>query len=285
MKKIIVGIDGSKESFDSYKCVTKFFPDEEIDLEAVFVIDERKTQIPFIYSGAAYDVAYERLYIPVDQGLKDFYAKLDKDNRIFADKCIKICNDIKLRSNVVRKGTILEGDPSEKLMEYSKGTDLLALGQRGENSAFKRELIGSTSEDLIRRAEVPVLICPRKEAGLGKTLLVHEGSSSSESAFTYYINNLGRSNSELIVLITGHFEDIKESMAEKLEILKDKGVNVVLEHCKGSAANKALELMDMHSIEAVILGSHGMHKLTEYLLGSVTIHIIRKSSLPVFIIH
>ena len=27
MKKIIVGIDGSKESFDSYKCVPGFFPE------------------------------------------------------------------------------------------------------------------------------------------------------------------------------------------------------------------------------------------------------------------
>ena len=285
MKKIIVGMDGSRESFDSYKCVTKFFPDEEIDLESVFVIDERKTQIPFIYSGAAYDVAYERLYIPVDQGLKDFYEKLNKDNRIFAEKCIEICNDIKLKSNVIQKGTILEGDPSEKLMEYSKGADLLVLGQRGENSAFKRELIGSTSEDLIRRAEVPVLICPGKDVSLGKTLIVHEGSTSSENAFTYYINNLSSYNSKLIVLITGHFDEIKINMKENLKNLKDKGVDVVFEHCNGHAAGKALELMDRYSIGTVILGSHGRHKLTEYLLGSITIHIIRKSTIPVFIVH
>ena len=123
MKKIIVGIDGSKESFDSYKCVPGFFPEEEINLEAVFVIDERKTQIPFIYSGAAYDVAYERLYIPVDPGLKSFYEKLNKDNRIFAEKCIDICNGIELGSKVFQKGVVLEGDPSEELLEYSKRTD------------------------------------------------------------------------------------------------------------------------------------------------------------------
>ena len=118
MKKIIVGIDGSKESFDSYRCVPEFFPDEEINLEAVFVIDERKTQIPFIYSGAAYDVAYERLYIPVDPGLKDFYEKLNKDNRIFADKCMDICNGIKMGSKVHQSEVVLEGEPSEQLLEH-----------------------------------------------------------------------------------------------------------------------------------------------------------------------
>lgn len=285
MEKIIVGIDGSKESFDSYKCVARFFPEEEINLEAVFVIDERKTQIPFIYSGAAYDVAYERLYIPATPGLKDFYEKMNKDNRIFAEKCIKICNNIELTSNFNQTGTILEGDPAEKLQEYSKGTDLLVLGQRGENAAFKRELIGSTSEDLIRKAEVPVLICPQEEGSPGKFLLVHEGSSSSENAFEFYINNFGVVNSELIVLITEHFDDIKTSIVEKLKNLEDKGVKVVLENCNGSAAKKALELMNIHSIETIILGSHGKHKLAEYLLGTVTVHIIRKSSLPVFIVH
>ena len=285
MKKIIVGIDGSKESFNSYNCVAAFFPHKKIEIEAVFVVDERKTQIPFIYSGAAYDVAYERLYIPVDQELKDFYEKLNKDNKIFAAKCIKICADIDLGSNVFQDGTVLEGEPSEILLKCSKEADLLVLGQRGENSAFKRELIGSTSEDLIRRAEVPVLICPGKDAGLNRVLIVHEGSSSSENAIKYYIDNLCLSNSKLIVLITGHFDEIKANMEGNLKILKDKGVDVIFEQCNGHAAGKALELMDTYSIETVILGSHGKHKLTEYLLGGVTIHIIRKSTLPVFIVH
>ena len=285
MKKIIVGIDGSKESFNSYSCAAGFFPHKKIEIEAVFVIDERKTQIPFIYSGAAYDVAYERLYIPVDQGLKDFYEKLDKDNRIFASKCIKKCSNTDLGANVNQEGVVLEGEPSEILLKHSKEADLLVLGQRGENSTLKRELIGSTSEELVRRAEVPVLICPGRDAGLSRVLIVHEGSSSSVNALNYYIDNLCLANSKLIVLITGHIDEIKANMAENLKILKDKGVNVVFEHCNGHAAGKALELMDTYSIEAVILGSHGKHKLTEYLLGSVTIHIIRKSSLPVFIVH
>jgi nucleotide-binding universal stress UspA family protein len=285
MKKIIVGIDGSKESFDSYKCVPGFFPKEQINLEAVFVLDERKTQIPFIYSGAAYDVAYERLYIPVDPGLKDFYEKLNKDNRIYADKCMNICNGIEFEPGVHQSEVILEGDPSEQLMEHSKGTDLLALGQRGENASFKRELIGSTSEELIRKAETPVLICPQADGIPGKSLIVYEGSSSSESAFDFYIANFSDIISDLVVLITGHFDDIKIGLGDRLKILENKGVRVVLEHCNGSAAGKALEMMDNYSIETVILGSHGKHKLTEYLLGSVTVHIIRKSRLPVFIVH
>lgn len=106
------------------------------------------------------------------------------------------------------------------------------LGQRGENSAFKRELIGS-----------------------------------SDNAFTYYIKNLSSDNSDLTVLIAEHFDDIKNNFADKLKIMEDKGVTVVLEYCNGSAVNKALELMFTQSMENIIPGSHGVHKLAEYLLG------------------
>ena len=141
MKKIIVGIDGSKESFDSYRCAASLFPEEDLNLTAVFVRDERKTQIPFIYSGAAYDIAYERLYIPVDPQLVKTYEKFNEDNKIFADKCIKMCENLETGSNTKQSGAVLEGDPSEELREYSKDSDLLVLGQRGENSAYARELI------------------------------------------------------------------------------------------------------------------------------------------------
>lgn len=285
MKKVLVGIDGSKESFDSYKCAANLFPNEEVSLNSVFVRDERKTQIPFIYSGAAYDIAYERLYIPVDPQLTKTHEKLNEDNKIFADKCIKMCESIETGVNIKKTGTVLEGDPVEELLNFSKDFDLLVLGQRGENSAYERELIGSTSEDLIRKSLVPVLICPGDNIRMDRVLIVYEDSKSSENALNYYINQLSVNNSELTILVKDHFEEISTVISKKIMKLKTSERNVYIKHCKGSLAHRAIELMENGSVDAFILGSHGKHKLTEYLLGSVTVHIIRKSSLPVFIVH
>ncbi len=285
MKKIVVGIDGSKESFDSYKCAASLFPNEEVSLNSVFIRDERKTQIPFIYSGAAYDIAYERLYIPVDPQLAKTYEKLKEDNKIFADKCIKMCENIETGEHVKKSGTVLEGEPAEELLNFSKNFDLLVLGQRGENAAYVRELIGSTSEDLIRKSLVPVLICPGDIINLDKILIVYEDSISSENALNYYINHLSVYNGELTILIKERYDELSNSVSQKVMKLKTSERNITIEHCKGSLANKAIEMMEDGSIDTFILGSHGKHKLTEYLLGSSTVHIIRKSSLPVFIIH
>jgi len=285
MKKIVVGIDGSKESFDSYKCAATLYSDENIALTSVFVRDERKTQIPFIYSGAAYDIAYERLYIPADPQLTKTYEKLNEDNKIFAEKCIKMCENIETGSNIKKSGIVLKGEPVEELINFSKDFDLLVLGQRGENSAYARELIGSTSEDLIRKSLVPVLICPGDNINLDRLLIVYEESKSSENALNYYLNHLCGMSSELTILTKDNSDDIGKSILDKILELKCSNKNIKIKHCKGSLAHCAIDMMEEGSIDAFILGSHGKHKLAEYLLGSVTVHIIRKSSLPVFIVH
>jgi len=285
MKKIYVGIDGSKESFDSYRCVSEMFPGVDVNLTAVFVRDERKIQIPYIYSGAAYDIAYERLYIPVDPQLTKTYEKLNEDNKIFAEKCIKICYNIELNPKIKKSGLILEGDPSEQLMKISKKSDLLVLGQRGENAAYKRELIGSTSEDLIRKSEVPVLICPGDKITLNRALLVYEGNDSSENALDYFNRELSDNSAVLQIIAKNGMKDFNKECLKKIDILKQKNITVNIESCAYALAQKSLEMMDSGLVDVVILGSHGKHKLTEYLLGSNTVHIIRKSSIPVFIIH
>lgn len=285
MKKIIVGIDGSKDSFDAYKCAVSLFPGQDIALTSVFVRDERKMQIPFIYSGAAYDIAYERLYIPIDPQLEKTFEKLNADNKIFAEKCVKMCEKIETSKNVKKFGTILGGDPADELMKYSKNFNLLVLGQRGENAAYVRELIGSTSEDLIRKSLIPVLICPSNQIKLDRILIVYEDSQSSANAFEYYINELSMYNSELTILIKDNFEDSSSKIKDKIISLEDSGIKIIVEHCYGSLAHKALEIMESSSLDTFVLGSHGKHKLAEYLLGSVTVHIIRKSSLPLFVVH
>ncbi len=285
MKNIIVGIDGSKDSFDSYRCASELFPGAEKDLSAVFVLDERKTQIPFIYSGAAYDIAYERLYVPVDPQLTKIYEKLNKDNEIFAEKCIKICDNIKLNTKIIKSGLILEGDPSEQLAKISNKSDLLVLGQRGENASYKHELIGSTSEDLIRKAEVPVLICPGSKIKLNRVLLVYEGNDSSENAIDYYLRELSADSTVLQIIAKNEKKDFSEESLKKIKILKQNNIKVIIENCSYSLAQRSLEMMESGLVDVFVLGSHGKHKLTEYLLGSNTVHIIRKSSIPVFIIH
>ncbi len=285
VKRIVVGIDGSKESFESYKRAVEYFPEEDIDLEAVFVLDERKLQLPFIYSGAAYDIAYERLYIPVSKDMVALNEQLNKDLSDFGERCLNICRGIDFNSNVSRKFALLRGDPSEELLEFSLDSDLIVVGQHGENSSYKREMIGSTAEEIIRKSRLPVLVIPEKSLSTGNHLIVYEGGSSSEIALDYYINNLVNPEKSVVILISSKHEDIRHKLDQQLKPLRSRGIEIVIKESKGHLVKYVKDLEVEKDIDLIVLGAHGRQKITEYLLGSETAHIVRKSSVPVFIIH
>ena len=57
-------------------------------------------------------------------------------------------------------GRVIQGHPSEVLLEASKGAQLLVVGDRG-HSTFGGLLLGSTSQHCVQHATCPVVVVPR----------------------------------------------------------------------------------------------------------------------------
>jgi nucleotide-binding universal stress UspA family protein len=66
-----------------------------------------------------------------------------------------------LASSVPVEGHLLEGDPTDRVLEQASGwADLILTGSRGHGPA-RRVLLGSVSAGLLDRAGVPVIVTPR----------------------------------------------------------------------------------------------------------------------------
>jgi nucleotide-binding universal stress UspA family protein len=61
------------------------------------------------------------------------------------------------------EGTVVDGDPAERLSDAGNGADLLVLGARGYGP-HHHVMVGSVSSKLMRSAPCPVLILPRPAA-------------------------------------------------------------------------------------------------------------------------
>ena len=46
-----------------------------------------------------------------------------------------------------------------------------------------------------------------------------------------------------------------------------------------------LEVAEREGSDLLLIGSHGTHKIRDYILGSTTVHLLRKSPLPVLIVY
>ena len=95
------------------------------------------------------------------------------------------------------------GDPAECILEAAKELhlDLLVMSTHGR-TGMRRLLTGSVTEEVLRRIEVPTLVCregnPSRE--LKRILLPLDGSSESEEAVQDAVTLAGRLGAEIHVL-------------------------------------------------------------------------------------
>lgn len=283
IKQILVGLDGSDASFQAFKQSCELAGRLSAEVKGIFVVDRRKVQLPYIYAGSSYDISYERIYIPPDPELKEFYRKLNEDLKVFGEKFCKRCGEYAEEHNIGFQYEIKEGFPADVLQEEAHGAGLVVIGQMGENKEYKRAIVGSTTEDLVRKSSRPVLVCPGESVRIDSILLANDGSTGADHALQFYVNALQPVEADFSMLVVC---DESESCLEADQAyLHRHDIHGDVINEKGRPTDVILNVAEQKNADLIIIGSHGRNKLKDYILGSTTSHLLRKSSLPVLIVY
>jgi nucleotide-binding universal stress UspA family protein len=214
--------------------------------------------------------------------------------------------------------TLLQGGVADALGEHAKasGADLIVLATHGRGP-FSRFWLGSTADELVRTATVPLLLVrPQKvpvdlehEQGFHRVLVPLDGSALAEqilepavtlgrlmpAEYTLLqvvpplhpgiIDPLGRvldlSDSGLDEKARASARAYLESVAERL---RQQGLNV---HTKlvtqPQAAPAILEEATEASYDLIALATHGRRGLARLFLGSVADKVVRGAPMPVLV--
>lgn len=285
LRQIVVGVDGSKLSFEAFDQALDIAKKIHSTIKAVFVIDVRKTQVPYIYAGGSYELSYERIYIPPDKNLQEFYEKIQNDLRAFAENCLKQCVEKGKEGSIEVSTEIVEGFPAAELCEESRSGDLLVIGQQGENAHFKRSVIGSTTEDLVRTSPRPILVVPSKREKIEKVLFPYDGSRTSEAALLFYANTLKGLSTNFVMLCVGDGEEGDHCVQEEEDYIKQHGLPLKIEKRDGHPTQIVTEMVGEENFDMILVGSHGRNTIKDYLLGSTTSNLIRNSSIPILVVY
>lgn len=285
-KKLLIPMDGSSHSFIACNYAFSLAKLLDAKVEILFVVDRRKTQIPFIYAGGAYDIAYERIYIPPDQELKKFYDRLNQDLHSFAENVVSKCRSIAHEQGVEMEAQIRDGFPSHEIEDLAHSADLLVMGRRGENADYKGETIGSTTEEVVRRSPRPVLVCGESEYQKPKKILVpYDASRSAENALQFYIGEFAEFAPKLLLLCAEGVESDFSAFEHELEYVKHHNVEVETVKDEQAPVHAISRIVSEYGVDLIIMGSHGRKKIVDYLLGSTTIHILRNSIVPFLVVY
>lgn len=284
VKQIVVGTDGSAESMAGFHQAATLAGRIGAGIKCVFIVDIRKTQMPFIYSGAAYEGAYERLYVPPDASLRTFYDKLAADLQDFAAQCMENCRKHAEEANVAFESVIKSGYPGVELCDEARSGGILVVGRRGENADYKRSIVGSITEDLVRVSPRPLLVCPVYRESVRTILFPYDGSRTAEHALQFYVNGLQNIARRFVMLLVGEESEEENKVEEELCYLKAHNVPVEVERRKGSPAKETLKLAEEIEADLLILGARGKRQLKDYIVGSNALQVLQKSEVPVLLI-
>lgn len=282
IKQVVAGTDGSEHASTAVAYARHFAVRLNCELKAVFVLDARKTELPIIYATGHFDYTFARTHVPPDPELKGFYAKIRRDMEEFGREVLESCRKECDGEGVSMVPVVREGLPSTVLAEEGRSGDILFVGQKGENARFERTIVGSTTEDLVRSSPRPVMVCPGRFRVPERLLFPYDGSVTAERALQFCINAFGDFWEELVLLCSGERESFLE---RELGYLDKHGIAFRVVSEKGSPVETVLEVARRERSDLILVGSHGEHRIKEYLLGSTTVHLIRESTLPVLVVY
>jgi len=197
--------------------------------------------------------------------------------------------------------------PSILRYAADEGVDLIALGTHGRRGA-SRILLGSVAEEVVRRADRPVLTVRGEDesvSGVIRRILVPVD-------FSKYARNATRVAKEWAALYGAKVDllhvveetlhpafyvggvqsvydadpNIEEKVRKRLTTIAEEvgGPDVPTEvHVKGpgTAAPVVAEFVDEHDVDLVTMSTHGRTGLERFFLGSVAEKVVRHVSCPV----
>lgn len=198
------------------------------------------------------------------------------------------------------------GTPFRAIHRYveTAGIDAIAMGTKGR-TGLERVVLGSVAENVLRTADVPVLVVPQAAGETRLTpettdriLLPTDGSEGAAHAVDWGVGLAGALEAmahTVFSVDTGRissteapttiFSALEETGKDALENVRERatadGVSVTGTVARGPPTRVVLEYVDNNGIDLVVMGTHGRSGVKQRLLGSVTENVVRNADVPV----
>jgi universal stress protein E len=200
-------------------------------------------------------------------------------------------------------------EPSEELLSLAvdANVDAIVCGSHGKGT-MERLIAGSVSEEVIVSAEVPSMMVRyglletlEDPADLvrtfGRTLVLTTDFSAASTRALMAVLDLPRGSVSTLYIVHAldpalEGEKLRKSeegaefqLRNMADMAAQKGVSARPVVRQGEPGRVVLREIDERRATGVVAGTRGRGALTEALLGSVSLTLVRQASCPVLIVH
>jgi nucleotide-binding universal stress UspA family protein len=242
---------------------------------AAYIIDAR------LVSGTIARLLGEALPAPAEGCAGDAFAsRLEAHGREALTDVEKLCADRGLLSQ-----SILErGRPAEALAAMAPMYDVAVVGSYGSEAEYRSSLLGSTAADFLRLTTRPVLLAQREHRPIQRAIVGYDASPEATRALTALISLAAAGEWRLTIVLAGDDSDHAAALSTKaaaFDGLAATSHEVLIR--LGEPATVLLDLIDELSADLIAVGSRGLNKLAQLLMGSTSDTLARQAPVPVMV--
>lgn len=204
---------------------------------------------------------------------------------------------------------IRKGNPADEISRIAveQEADMVITATHG-NSGFKRLLLGSVTEKLIKALHCPLLVLPAHddapkytgiaEIAVRNILVGCDFSPDAELALTFAVGLAEPYQAALClahVIKPSRYRDKREALPELHSRLEKQLDDMVPVECRewcraesilleGDPSVKLMAFAEQRGVDMIVLGVRGHTLLEKLLVGSTTDRVIRQANLPVLVV-
>lgn len=248
-------------------------------LTGLHVLDIRMIEGPLLadISGAIGAAGYFAAYAPFRDFIND---KADSIGRAFMDNA---------KAAGIEPDFIQEtGHPVHAILNHTANHSLVVLGRRGENESHGGELIGSVTDRIIRKANLPCLVTPSKASPIRRILAACDNSPIAAKVARTADEYAKRLSVPLVLMTAAEGPDreqARQALAAAAAITTGHGLapaKTVL--AEGQAADAILATATDEKCDLIIMGAHGHTRIREWFVGCTTLRVLADSALPALLV-
>ncbi len=272
--RILLTTDFSKAARSAYPAAVRFSrSDEPCALSLLHVLDE---------------VIYNRARPPLS--LEEHRARL---RRIAETHLGEELDAIRALGGRELRACALVGHPAERILAEATawGADAVVIATQG-SGGIERLVLGSVTEETLRRSTVPVLAVPSShacdESFEARRILYPTGADELGARGMRHVAHLARVLGSEVTVVHVTREHVTAELRSSIEALvierlpASLSVRVELLESPGIAKG-VLRCAEDTGAHLIAMPSHGRRGLARWLLGSVAEDVIRDARLPVYV--
>ncbi len=273
IKRILVPTDGSESARRAALYAVALGARLGASLEAVHVVDVKLLEGPLVR-----DITTAMGATPFVTPPGNIAALLEERGRAalewFGGECV--------RAGLPCETGISIGIVPRIIAEKARLSDLIVMGRGGEHSAWLEGFLGSTTQAVVRRSPVPVLVTGTDTPVFEDMLVAYDGSPLAKRALRAGAGVACEWNMRLHLLVVAAAPE--RLLGEAREYLEARPVRVEYTGVSGDPGEAIVAHAEKCAAGIVVMGAFGHTKLREMMLGSTTVYTLNKAPCPVLLI-